>query len=665
MSESVKKANLLELAPSEPAHPASHPTHIQDSKISPNDHPVPAALSGDNHRADVAAPRPSVKETILDWFKQGIPTLAVVSVLIGLAILGHHTDWSLKNIYKMIGWDKEEVDDWCPEHFVKESSCFECSKYYKIGSQTVAELSREGVPQDVLEKLSPMKFKSFQTEKGFRQRLNKVLEHDMDKYGELIVAKAKGSRAGNIKPPQFCEIHGVHGCPFENLAVVQLPQPASISPDEAQRAKEAIDLKQRVQNNPHCKYAGRCVQFASDKAMKAMGIEVEQVKRQDMDEVIPAPGQITYADPSRGTEDSLVAGRVWKITKKGRLGAQVKKGDLLAVIDSVEVGNAKSELLQALAQLELKTLEVERLRPLSGVTVSQATFLVAEAAAKEAAIRLAGAEQRLANLGLAVDTDSLKKLSLDERREHLRLLGLYSFADQIPESKQATSNLFPVRASRDGVVTEVKVREGVGVEAYKTLFEVTDKSKMWLVLNVRSEDRKYLRLADANNPNPMKVRFYPDGEGDDIVEADLTWISESADEKTRTVQVRADLTNTERAYKAHTFGRGQIVLRRAENTIVVPNEAIHWEGCCHVVFVRDKDFYKYKDDPKKDAEHPKLFHARSVRLGARNATHTEILAGVRPDEWVATTNSAILCQGLIRVKPSEDADFEQEQAITN
>ena len=78
--------------------------------------------------------------------------------------------------------------------------------------------------------------------------------------------------------------------------------------------------------------------------------------------------------------------------------------------------------------------------------------------------------------------------------------------------------------------------------------------------------------------------------------------------------------------------------------MVVPTESLHWEGDCHVVFVRDKDFAK--------ADSPKVFHVRKVRPGVSESTQagsvTEIIAGLLPGEQVATANSGILRTELLK-----------------
>src|SRR5262249_24265538 len=120
----------------------------------------------------------------------------------------------------------------------------------------------------------------------------------------------------------------------------------------------------------------------------------------------------------------------------------------------------------------------------------------------------------------------------------------------------------------------------------------------------------------------------------------IDWISTEADHKTRTVKVRVVLPNAGGRLRANTFGTGRVILREEPQAIVVLNEAVHWEGDCHVVFVQDKNFFKEGG--------PNVFHTRTVRLGVRGEEKTEIIARVLPGEVVAAKGSAALRAELLR-----------------
>jgi cobalt-zinc-cadmium efflux system membrane fusion protein len=67
---------------------------------------------------------------------------------------------------------------------------------------------------------------------------------------------------------------------------------------------------------------------------------------------------------------------------------------------------------------------------------------------------------------------------------------------------------------------------------------------------------------------------------------------------------------------------------------------MHWDGNCHVVFVRDKNYH--------DEQSPKFFHVRSVRPGVRDGDLTEIIAGLLPGEVIASKNSVVLEAQLLK-----------------
>ena len=129
------------------------------------------------------------------------------------------------------------------------------------------------------------------------------------------------------------------------------------------------------------------------------------------------------------------------------------------------------------------------------------------------------------------------------------------------------------------------VRRSAGevVDNNKVLFVVVDVRQMWLTLDLRVDDAKLVVLG-------QEVRFGPDGGKE--ARGKITWISTEAERKTRTVKVRVSLDNGEGRRSSQHLRHGEGSSPERESGIVVPNAAVHWEGCCHVVFVRDKDFLK-------------------------------------------------------------------------
>jgi len=434
----------------------------------------------------------------------------------------------------------------------------------------------------------------------------------------------------------WCNEHGVANCPLCHPEIAQLKQTPVVSEADRQRAARSLAAAPRPENNPVCKNYRRRIQFASHQAALKAGVDVKPVDRQPINESVLANGQITYDQTRFANLSSRLHGTVRHVEKN--VGDKVRIGEVLALIDAAEVGRAKTELIQALAHEQFQQNVLKRLESIIDV-VPRGKIQDAQAEAVQARARLLSAQQALGNFGLMVNIGQLRRLSEENLAEYLRLLGLPETVAKHLGANETTANLLPVTAPLDGIVVARQVVAGEVVDASRWLFQVADTSRMWLTLNVSAEDACKLALGQT-------VRFRPDGSPKEV-NGKLLWISTTADQQTRMVTVRVELPNLNGQLRNETFGAGQIILREEQEAIVVPNEAVHWEGCCHVVFVRDKAYFG-KDSPK-------VFHVRTVRLGAGHRPEglvgdkfTEIVAGVLPGEVVATKGSDVLRAELLK-----------------
>lgn len=444
--------------------------------------------------------------------------------------------------------------------------------------------------------------------------------------------------------PQYgwCREHGVHDCPLCHPDVAQLKETPSVAQDDFQRAARALSVAERSRNNSVCTLHQRRLQFASLEAVREAGLDVALVERQPILESVEAAGEIRY-DPTRlASLSARSAGTAWRVEKQ--VGDAVRSGDVLALVDAREVGQAKTELIEALAEVQLQRKVFARLEGLSSQGVVPGGRLQeADAAYAQARAAVLRAQQALVNLGLPVEVESLRGLAEAEVVQRLRFLGLPESVAAELAPHTTTANLIPLCAPLDGVVIERQVVAGEVVDTSRVLFRLADTSRMWLTLDIRLEDADKLALGQP-------VRFLPDGSGHEA-RGTLTWISTKADQRTRTVKARAELPNADGRLRDETFGLGRIVLRE-EPQVVVPKEAVHWEGCCHVVFVRDKGFFASNESPK-------VFHVRTVRPGAKNGAFTEIIAGVLPGEVVATKGSDVLRAQLLKNQLGEGCCAEE------
>lgn len=373
--------------------------------------------------------------------------------------------------------------------------------------------------------------------------------------------------------------------------------------------------------------------FDTAEEVEKAGIDITPAWQSTVTDAVGASGEVLF-DPGRVARVSARApGTAWQVFKA--VGDPVKAGDVLALVNSADVGKAKADFQQALAAARLKQKAAGNLG-VAGTGVAEQRRREAEAAAKDAEVRLLAAGQALANLGLPVKVADYRELPLDEVVKRMRLLGVPENATGI-DGESATANLLPVRSTLSGVVLTANLVAGEAAESGKVLFVVVDASRVWLSLHVGAEDAG--RVAAGQT-----VYFRPDGFVNEV-SGRLTWVGTSADETTRTVPVRVELENKDGLLRSGGLGRGRIVLREQPDALVVPPEAVQTLEGASVVFVRDPNFLKPAGR--------KAFTVRVVQTGARDGAKVEIKRGLAPGEVVATKGSGLLLSEIKRYLTNE------------
>ncbi len=506
------------------------------------------------------------------------PTVLVLAALGGLGFLGHKTGWKIPR-WSANAHDhgSAEREDWCETHAVPESKCLAC--HPELAGNDPRDWCKEhGVPESKCTVCHP----------------------------ELL---KKGTAS------DWCSEHGVP----ESQCTACHPEIAVKGAAPAPVLSTTVSAEP-VSSPETCQLHHVKIQFASAGSVHKAGIKLEAIQERPMVARVESSGELDYDSTRLARITARVPGLLSTVEK--RVGDPVKKGEVLALVDSVDVGRARAELLHALAQLDLRTRTNARVAPLAASGIKTAAELIeTEAALREAKIRVFDARQALANLGLACDIGGLQGLGDEALVERVRGIGLTTEL----AARTTTANLLPLTSPLDGVVVARDGVAGEAVEQGRAVF-VADTSRLWMNASLPVEDAALVRIG-------QKVSFVPDGDREDAVAGVVSWISTEVDERARVVRVRAEVENPEGRLRAHAFGRARIVTRESPTAVAVPNEAIQWEGCCHVVFVRLTD---------------EVFLTRKVRLGARSGAFTEVQVGVLPGEVVATEGSHVLKRELLR-----------------
>jgi cobalt-zinc-cadmium efflux system membrane fusion protein len=289
-----------------------------------------------------------------------------------------------------------------------------------------------------------------------------------------------------------------------------------------------------------------------------------------------------------------------------------KKGDLLAVVDSSDVGTAKAQYLVVLPLVQLAEATLKRTQELTRANaLPLKDELEASATLNRWKADLLNAAQRLRNLGFK-DEDLVEI-----------------------ERKKDTSSLLRIVSPIEGTVVSRHAVSGEAIDPLHQLFVVADIRVMWAWIDVYESD------IDRVKPD-QKVTFRIGGLEDRAFEGRVDWIDTAVNPATRTIRVRSEIGNPDGRLRSNQFGRADIVVGQPHQATLVPKEAVQSTGQFDVVFI-------VQPDGSYRTQRVLIGEAKDVAPGALEATW-----GVQPGEKVVTTGSFILKAVLLKKLESMD-----------
>lgn len=449
-------------------------------------------------------------------------------------------------------------------------------------------------------------------------------EHTVPKS---ICVECNPDKYPRLKNYGWCEKHGVHNCPECHPEVAQVQGKPQMPKYDTLKALAVLE---RQKNGHGCSLHIRRLQLESDDAAAKLGIEFDVVSERPMTDQLRAVAEVGYDPASVARLSSPVQGKIWQVRKL--LGDEIQKGDVLALIDSPQIAEAKAEYVGALIALKTADQKYQTLVEMGKtVNVPRLSLVEAKGARDEASVQLAKAAQMLSNLGLPVP-EGVSELDSEQLSDKMRFLGLPDSVAKELSGQTTSSSLFPLKAPQSGIVTDVDLVAGEFVDTNRVLVVLADRQRMVLTMSLTAEQAKYVR-------KDLLVRFTSET-GESGVEGTISWISSAIDDTTRMLLVRAAIKKVQPDTRANTFGTAHIILREEPNAMTVPRESVQWDGCCNVVFVRDKNY--------RSPGAPKVIYARKVRPGASDDKYVELIAGVLPGEVVVSKGSPVVRAQMLK-----------------
>ena len=294
------------------------------------------------------------------------------------------------------------------------------------------------------------------------------------------------------------------------------------------------------------------------------------------------------------------------------IGAEVKKGDILFTIESVELGQAISDYARNAALEALSGKTFQREKGLYEQKISaESEMIEAQMRFEEYQTARKATEQRLHALGVSEA----------------------EIAAVIHTNHTTVSGVLSVRAPMDGTVIEKHAVVGELTDPGKDVMSITDLNSVWMWAGVYERDLSLLmtKLPPDGLPAEITVPAFPDT----VFRGQMNHVGAVIDEATRTVPVRVVIDNRDRRLLPGMFCQGRILVSSGEEVLSVPRTAILSDEGTAFVFTHMRDDYYLRVN---------------VTTGREFAEGVEILTGLAPGQTVISRGAFVLKSDVLRSK---------------
>jgi Cu(I)/Ag(I) efflux system membrane fusion protein/cobalt-zinc-cadmium efflux system membrane fusion protein len=194
-----------------------------------------------------------------------------------------------------------------------------------------------------------------------------------------------------------------------------------------------------------------------------------------------------------------------------------------------------------------------------------------------------------------------------------------SFLREITKSGKPRRRVV-IRAPATGYVVHKIAFEGTYVEEGVNLFTIADLDALWVLADVFESDAPWVTVGQEAT---LELDYMPGS----MQTAKVDYVYPTLEEKTRTIKVRLILPNPAVLLKPGMFATVRIHTQPAEESVIVPNEAVIHSGERNVAFV---SLGEGRFDP------------RELKLGVRGDDEYQVLDGLEDGEEVVVSSHFLL-----------------------
>jgi cobalt-zinc-cadmium efflux system membrane fusion protein len=322
----------------------------------------------------------------------------------------------------------------------------------------------------------------------------------------------------------------------------------------------------------------------SDEQLKEFGVETGVARPGRLRIEVTLPGEISLNADRVAHVVPRVSGVVREVHKN--LGDTVRRGDIMAVLESRDLADSTAALLAARERVTLARSNFTREEALwqKKITPEQ-DYIGAKNALAEAEIGLRTAEQKLRALGFS--DEYIARLSAQQSKDAIR---------------------YEMLAPFDATVIEKHISLGEVLKDDTSAFLIADLSSVWVNLDVQQKDLPYIRTGQTAVISA--VQAVPD------VQGLVSFLEPMALETSRTIHARVVIPNRDGRWRPGMFVSGRIAVDDILVPVLAPDGALLMVEGKVCVFVRAGEGFKLQ----------------SVTTGRTDGIHTEIKDGLMPGQ---------------------------------
>lgn len=335
--------------------------------------------------------------------------------------------------------------------------------------------------------------------------------------------------------------------------------------------------------------------------LKSMGIEIATAGPAILKPGLKLPGEIIFNEHTIVQVVPRLPGFVTAVYRHH--GQEVRKGEVLAVIESQMLAELRTQYLVALKRLGLARATFEREKQLwEGKISAKQDYLAARTALSEAEI--------------AVELAAVKLRALRVK----------------PESGQQEGNLarYEIQAPISGLIIDKTVAQGQTLAADDHIFVIADVSTVWTATTVYPKDLSTIKVGQKAIVRATASDIQGEGK--------ITYVTTLIGGQTRTATARIELDNRDGRWRPGMFVNAELIAEEIQVPVAVSADAIQTLHDWTVVFGRYGEY----------------FEARPLELGRSDGRMIEVLDGLHAGEQYAVGNSFALKAELGKSGASHD-----------